>query len=224
MKLLVLGASGGCGMLLVRNAVNRGHEVIAIVGPLTPFVAPPGVTVVRDDVLRDGAIAEAAGVCNAVISCLGIRRRHPRNPWSRLVSPADFTSRTAKAIVHAARAARIERVLAISAAGVADSWPCVAAPLRWLFAHSRIGDAYRDLAAMEATYAASGLDWTCVRPVTLVDRTSHAYREVDRYALTATIARETVARWLLDQVVTTGACTRTPMLGGARHELELAAH
>ena len=203
MKLLVLGATGGCGRHFVRHAVARGHDVVSIV---RRDVAVPGA-IVRDDVLA--AIPEAARGCDAVISCLGIRRRWPRNPWSRMISPPDFTSRAAAAIVAAARDAKIERVIAISAGGVADSWPRMSALLRLVFAHSRIGDAYRDLAAMEAIYAASLLDWTCVRPTTLTDGRARGVRETDRYPLTAMIPREAVALWMLDHL-RDGA--RTPMI------------
>jgi putative NADH-flavin reductase len=213
MNLLVLGASGGCGGHVVRQALAAGHAVTAIVRPSTVYAAPPGAVVVRDDVLRDGAIAAVARGHDAVISCLGIRRRRPRNPWSRLISPPDFTSRTAAAIVAAMRAARIERVLAISAAGVADSAPRMSWLLRFLFAHSRVGDAYRDLAAMEDVYARSALDWIAVRPVTLTNRRARAVGEIDRFGLAATISREAVARWLIEHVGSTPT-TRTPMIEG----------
>jgi hypothetical protein len=181
------------------------------VRPSTDYAPPPGATLVRDDVLRDGAIATVARGHDVVISCLGIRRRRPRNPWSALASPPDFTSRTARAIVAATAAAKIERVIAISAAGVADSWPRMSWFLRFLFANSRIGDAYRDLATMEEVYAASTLDWVAVRPVTLTDRGAKDARETDRFPLTATIARATVARWIVEHV-DAPMMERTPMI------------
>lgn len=199
----------------MRHALARGHSVTAVLRPGTEYVLPPGATEARADVLSADAIVDAARGCDAVISCLGIRRRSPRNPWSRLMSPPDFTSRAARAIVTAMRRARVERVLAISAAGVAESSARMSSLLRFLFAHSHIGDAYRDLAAMEAVYAASELDWTCVRPVTLVSRSMLPYCEVDKYALTATIPRETVATWLLDHV-TARVSSRLPMIRSCR--------
>jgi uncharacterized protein YbjT (DUF2867 family) len=219
MKLLVLGASGGCGAHVVRLALARGHEVTALVRAETDYGPPAGAAVVRDDVLRPGAIAEAARGHDAIVSCLGIRRRHPGNPWSGLVSPADFTSRTARAIVEAAHAAGIRRVVAISAAGVADSAPRMSALLRFVFGISRVGTAYRDLAAMEAVFAASDLDWTCVRPVTLANGAAQASRETDRFALTAKIDREAVAAWILDHVGA-AAVPRTPMIQSSESRSE----
>jgi putative NADH-flavin reductase len=214
MKLLVLGASGGCGSHLVKHALARGHEITAIVRADSSYEPPSVVTLLHDDVLREGAIAEAARGRDAIVSCLGIRRRHPRNPWSRLMSPANLTSHAASLIVAAAAAARIERVISISAAGVADSAPRMSWPLRLVFRLSQIGRTYRDLAAMEAVYSRSTLDWTAVRPVTLVDRPARGFGEVERFRLTATIPREAVALWMLDHLVG-GGRPRTPIIGAS---------
>jgi putative NADH-flavin reductase len=210
MQLVVLGASGGCGRHVVAHALARGHAVTAVVRPEAAYTAPTGATVARANVLDNGELARVVAGHDAIVSCLGIRRRFPRNPWSRMLSPSDLTSRAAAAIVAAMRAARLERVISISAAGVADSAPRMNRWLRWLFEHSRIGDAYRDLAVAESIFAASHLDWTCVRPVTLSPSRARPAREVDFYGLTAMIPRESVAIWMLDHLA--GAVSRTPMI------------
>jgi putative NADH-flavin reductase len=209
-RIVVLGASGGCGQHVVRHAILRGHAVTALVRPAARYAAPAGATVIRDDVLRDGAIADAIRGHDLVISCLGIRRRRPRNPWSGLVSPADLTARTARAIVDGAGAANVARVLAISAAGVGDSAPRMNWVMRFLVKHSKIGVAYRDLGVAEGVLAGSSLDWTAVRPVTLTSGRARTTREVERFGLVATISRESVARWLLDHLESGGP--RTPMI------------
>jgi len=212
-RILVLGATGGCGVHVVRLAVAAGHAVTAVVRPSVAYDPPAGATVIRDELLRDGAIADAMRGREVVISCVGIRRRWPRNPWSRLLSPPDLVARTARAIVDGAGPAGVRRVLAISAAGVADSAPRMSWPMRWVVGHSQIGVAYRDLAVAEAILAASALDWTAVRPVTLTSGRARAVREVERYWLTATVARESVARWLVDHVDLPGPAT--PMVAQA---------
>jgi len=95
----------------------------------------------------------------------------------------------------------VSRGAAISAAGVGDSWPLTSPLLRWFFDHSSIVHAYRDLDRMEQIYAASGLAWLVVRPVTLVrgPPTSRA-KVVDRYRLFSRISRGDVSQWLLDSV------------------------
>jgi putative NADH-flavin reductase len=206
MKLLVLGASGGVGRHVVRLAVADGHEVTAVVREGTPYEAPEGVRLVRDDVLREGAIAAVMPGRDAVISSLGIQRKRVWNPWSKLVSPPDFNSRTARAIVAAMQACGVRRVVAVSAAGVGDSAPRMNAVMRALVATSSIGTAYRDLAEMERVYLeAEGIDAVCLRPVTLTDAPlTGRVREVDAFGATMTVSRADVARALLDAAARSG--------------------
>lgn len=194
MKIAVFGASGGCGRHVLAQAVARGWDVTAIVrAPLEV----PGVRVVECDL---DAIAGA----DAVISCLGIRRRHPRNPWSRMMSPPDFTSTSAAKIVTAMRKHGVDKLVAISAAGVGDSAARLSWPLRLLFGSSQIGVAYRDLAAMEEVYATSGARCLIARPVTLTNGAVRPAREVARFGLFSTISRASVAAWMLDHIGDTG--------------------
>lgn len=201
-RLLVLGASGGVGRHLVRLAVREGHEVTALVREGTPYEPPEGVRVVRDDVLREGAIAAVMPGHDAVLSCLGPKRRHGWNPYSAPTSPPDLNSRTARLIVAAMQASGVRRVVAVSAAGVGDSAPAMNWIMRWLVATSTIGIAYRDLAVMEEVFLeAADIDATCVRPVTLTSSPGTGrVREVSHFGMTLTIPREDVARYMLDHL------------------------
>ncbi len=200
MKLLVLGASGGVGVHVVAQAVQAGHTVMAVVREGTPFDPPAGVTVVRDDVLREGALAAVVPGHDAVLSSLGLKRRHVWNPWSAPTSPPDLTSRAARLLVAAMSAAGVSRVVAVSAAGVGDSAPRMNPVMRGLVGWSTIGVAYRDLAEMERVYAdAPGIDAVCLRPVTLTNgpRTGRV-REVDHFGATMRISRADVAFAMLE--------------------------
>ena len=201
MKLLILGASGGCGRWAVRLAHNRGHSLRVVVRPRTDFEAPSGVEVITGSVLEQTTILNAVEGQDAVVSCLGPKRRNPRNPWSKLASPDDFAERSARYITAAMAHHGVSRGAAISAAGVGDSWPLTCPLLRWFFDHSSIAHAYRDLDRMEQIYAASGLAWLVVRPATLVHGppTSKA-KVVDRYRLFSRISRGDVSQWLLDSL------------------------
>ncbi|MEM9555671.1 MAG: NAD(P)H-binding protein [Acidobacteriota bacterium] len=224
MKLLILGASGGCGRWLCRLAVERGHDVRALVRPTTSFEAPADVEVVRGEVLADPAqdpsLEHALEGRDAVLSALGIRRKVPQNPWSALASPPDLTTRVAERLVRAMPTHGVRRLVTISAAGVGASLRRTNGPMRWLIGHSNLGPAYRDLAGMEAVLAASDLDWLAVRPVTLTPPMLAAgptgrARIVDRYGLLARIGRADVAAWMLDAVASSSPFgDRTPMIAG----------
>ena len=216
MRLLVFGASGKCGQWLVTLGATRGHEITAFVRPQTAYKAPTGVRVVRGDVLDAESVMAVTLGHDAILSCLGPQRVSPANPFSSLRSPPAFCQRSATHIVAAATAAGIRTLGAISAAGVGDSAAHLPAAMRWLLAHSTIGEMYRDLGEMETEYASSALDWFAVRPVTLVNaKPWRPARELKRFGSFSVIGRADVAQWMLDQLASSAAGTqaRTPMIG-----------
>jgi putative NADH-flavin reductase len=200
MKLCILGASGGVGQHLVSQAVERGHDVTALVREGTPYEGPPQAKIVRGSVLSPEIYAQILPGCEAVLSSIGIKRRN-LNPWSALTSPPDLCSSYARILVEAMRTHEVARVIAVSAAGVAESEPQMTWPMRFVVAWSNVGVAYRDLAVMESIYAGSGLDWCCVRPVALTDGpvTGKAH-VVDHFGFSMRISRADVAHWMLQQL------------------------
>ena len=213
MRLIVFGASGQCGRILVELAAAAGHEVSAQVREGADYTPPAGVRVLRGDPLDAGFAAAAIVGHDHVASGLGLRRSNPANPWSRLVSPPDFCSRSAAHIVAGMRAAGVTRVAAISAAGVGDS----AARMNWLMrffvATSNVGAGYRDLAVMERVYAESGLDWQTPRPTRLTDGpASGRVIETDAFPISAAISRADVAAYMLAQLAAPAFARRTPTI------------
>jgi putative NADH-flavin reductase len=164
MRLTVFGATGGTGQQVVRQALAAGHEVTAVVrdtGRLRQ--AHERLTVVTADVFDASAIEPAVKGRDAVISALGPRKG----------APPTVCSTAAVSIVTAVRAVDVARLVAVSAAPVAEHDPgdrlfyrLVLRPIvRRAFAA-----AYADLAAMERTIMDSGLAWTIARPPRLTDR------------------------------------------------------
>lgn len=213
MRLIVFGASGGCGSHLVRQAATHGHQVTAVVRPSTPYEAPPGVRVVRGDVLDAGFVSSIIPSHDAVASCVGIKYAHP---WARRESPDDFISRATVNIVAAMKAAGIRRITAISAAGVAESSPTRNVVIRFLIATSNVGVGYADLARTEQVLRDSGLDWQAVRPTRLTSsRGTGQPRLTDDFPASATIARADVAAFMLAEIERPQFTARTPMIAGS---------
>lgn len=215
MRLLILGASGGCGRWAARLAAADGHDVTAMVRPSTTYDAPAGVRVVRASAIDPNDIALASEAQDVVISCIGPQRTNPANPWAPLRPPANVAELTARALVAGLAASSVRRVVAISAAGVGDSFPHMNAIMRWLVRRSTVGTMYADLDAMEQVFGQSGLDWLAVRPVTLVNAApSNRAHEVSRFRTTSTIGRADVAAWLLKVAIDPAPISgRTPMIG-----------
>ncbi len=215
MRILVLGASGGCGRWATRLAAEHGHDVTAMVRPGTLFDAPRGVRTVRASAIESDDVAMAAEAQDAVISCIGPQRTNPLNPWAPLRPPIQVAERSARALVAGLASSSVRRVAAISAAGVGDSFTCINPLMQWLVRRSTVGPMYADLDTMEQTFQQSGLDWIAVRPVTLVNAApSRRTREVSAFRTISVVGRADVAAWLLAAVTDPAPiASRTPMIG-----------
>ncbi|HEY4021446.1 MAG TPA: NAD(P)H-binding protein [Pseudonocardiaceae bacterium] len=176
MRITVFGATGGIGAQAVRQAVEAGHRVTAVVrdparltGPAPARVVTAAVTDAAQEVLAD-AVAGA----DAVLSGLGPRSR----------ADLGITQTATKAIVRAMKASDTRRIIVVSAAPVSTTpSPGVPRPprhdpgegfvmrnvltpmIKLVFDWN-----YTDLAIMEDVLRDSGLDWTSVRPPRLTDK------------------------------------------------------
>src|SRR5262249_30184179 len=157
----------------------------------------------------------------SVVTALGLRYRRGSNPFSSLESPPTLLSQSVGHMLAAMKRHGVSRISMVSAAGVGDSWKTVAWPLRVVFRISNIQVGYEDHERAEALLAASGVGWQAVRPTTLTNGASAGPRRVDRYAVTMRIAREDVARFMLDQLERPRFDERTPMISGVVEASEL---
>ncbi|MGG7570571.1 NAD(P)-dependent oxidoreductase [Streptomyces sirii] len=195
MKLTVLGASGGVGRQLVRQALADGHEVTAALrSPEKLTGRHDRLTVVRADALDAASVQAVVDGADAVLSGMGQAGRH---------DPLRPASTSARAVVEAMKATGVRRVLMVSAGPLNRSGTGqpflshrVFGPLLWAV----LKELYTDLERMEAVLRGSGLDWTAVRPPRLLDKPGEGrYRHaVEAGPAGASIARADVARAMLD--------------------------
>lgn len=201
MNLLVLGASGNTGRRFVDMALERGHRIKAIIRSTAGLGEREGLEVNQGDVLNPTVVRDASSGMDAIVSCIGIRKENPSDPWSPLLSPEDLTTRSALGTVNAMRANGIERLVVISSAGVGDSWETVSSEIRTVIEASNVSRIFLDLNHMEGVLERSGLDTLAVRPVALVDGDARGgTRIVDRFDRTSEIYTGDVAQWMLDAV------------------------
>lgn len=197
MRILVVGAGGGVGQAVVDVAHVYGYEVFAL--SRRPIAQPVWLHL-RVDIVNSPAIMAAmeSGI-DAVISCIGMQRRNPANPWSASMSPINLTSFAAKVLCDSMQHAGVSRIIAVSAAGVAESAARLNMVMKMMLATTMIGTAYADLARMEQVLATSGLDWLAPRPTRLIDGPPTCrVRVTDRFATNDAIRRRDVAWWMVD--------------------------
>src|SRR5258705_13439997 len=161
MKLVVLGATGGTGLEIVRNAIEHGHSVTALVRApdrLKPF--QDRITVTQGDLLNSVELERAIQGHDAVVSGFG-----PRIPVSK--ADANLLQKFAVALTSAMLRTKVRRVVVES---VAFLFKDSIFPPAYLLGKILFPGIVADSDAMENVFKKSGLDWTIVRPPQLTDR------------------------------------------------------
>ena len=201
MNILVLGATGNIGHQFVNIALQRGHKVKAIVRNASRIDEQSGLEIIQGDVLDPAVLRQEFNGMDAIVSCLGIRKENPSDPWSPLVSPEDFTTRSVIGIVDAMKINRVSRLVVISSAGVGESWEAVDPEIQEVIETSSVGKIFQDLNNMEKILQNSGLDTLAVRPVALVvGEAGGGTKIVERFETNSKIFTGDVALWMLDAV------------------------
>lgn len=165
MKLTVFGATGRIGEQVVRQALDAGDKVTAVVrDPARLDVSHPALEVVAVSGLTDPeTLYPALEGSDAAISGVG--------PRSRKDGPV--ASSATRGILDAMRATGVRRFEAVSAVPVGpvpegESFVNRRILLPFIGAFAR--EVYADLTAMEDEIRRSATEWTVVRPPRLVSK------------------------------------------------------
>lgn len=194
MRLVVFGANGRTGRQIVAQALADGHEVTAFVR--SPAKAPAPHERLRVEVGEVTADQDAVGAAvrgqDAVLTAFG-----SPTTWHGLVAPT-LTVDAVPVIVRAMREAGVRRIVHLSAHGV--GFTRAESPAAYRAVYRALGRMFADKEAGERVLRDSGLEWTLVYPVMLVNgpRTG-AYRVGERLPLRGVprISRADVAHFML---------------------------
>src|SRR5690242_5112481 len=163
MKLVVFGAAGRTGRHVVAQALDAGHDVVAVARrPADLPLSHDRLQILQGDVLDPATVGKPVAGSDAVVLTVAAANRRPT-----LV----FSEGTAN-IVEAMRDAGVRRILCTSSAHVDADGPNIPLGQRVytkLILQRRYRNTYNDMERMELELQLSGLDWTAVRPVPLVD-------------------------------------------------------
>lgn len=155
MRLVVLGATGGTGLQIVRQALDRGHSVTAFVrSPERLRRFADRVNIVQGDLLNSSELARVIAGHDAVVSGFG-----PRVPIAK--GDARLMQQFAEVLTNAMRNANTRRAVIVS---VAFLFKDSIIPPAYLLGRLLFPGVVADAAAMENVFENSGLDWTIVRP------------------------------------------------------------
>ena len=195
MNLLIVGATGGTGRQLVTQALERGHQVTALVRRPPRAEPRPALTPVAGDVLDPGSLDRAMQGQEAVLSALGHKR------W---LAPSRILSEGTGNLIAAMVRHGVKRFVCETALGISDAWWQMGLYYTLFVRPVILPFYFRDKVRQEAVIRASGLAWTIVRPGMLTNgpprgRYLHGLH-VGHWLWTVRISRADVAAFMLDQL------------------------
>jgi putative NADH-flavin reductase len=156
MNVVVFGASGRTGRLVVEQALAQRHAVTAFVRAAASFDGQnPSVRIVVGDALDHAAVEAAVTGQQAVVSTIGPSSNRPDNVGSA----------TTAAIIDAMKRQGVTRLLCITSADDVEAGFLFERMVKPLF----LRHVFADKSAQELAIYKSGLDWTIVRPPILRD-------------------------------------------------------
>ena len=190
MKVIIFGATGKTGQHTWQQGLEQGHEV-------TVFVRSPqkiehddsGLHIVKGDVFDADSVSDAVAGHDAAILCLGS---------TNLKDKTTLTTGTQHVIDGMVRHG-VERLVILSAAGVAESWEQIPWSSRLLF-KTMLRNVFADHHAQEAVVKSSPLDWTIARAAVLTDRPASGAYTSSNTAASRRISRADLADFLVKQV------------------------
>jgi putative NADH-flavin reductase len=191
MRLMILGATGGIGRLLVSGALEAGHEVTAFVrSPEKVNQKSPRLRVLGGDLFDVPQMAAAVRESEVVISGFGpstLRETTLRRDFGH-------------AVVQAMRVAGVKRLIHVTSAFLfSDAGAMVA-----LFGGTLFHNVVKDHVRSEAEMMQPDLEWTMVRPPRLVDQAAKGrIREIAGHLPKGgtVISRADVASFMLKEAV-----------------------
>jgi putative NADH-flavin reductase len=157
MKVAIIGASGFIGSALLDEALNRGHQVTAIVRhPEKIKLDNPDLTVKKGDITDEPSLAELIKGNEAVICAYK-------------TDDKEASAKATHALIDAARKDGIKRVLLVNGAASLE-----VAPGQLLIDSPEFPAAWKNVAiatkeALDIIKAANDLDWTALSPAMMIE-------------------------------------------------------
>ena len=159
MRLLVVGATGGLGQAVVAEAIDRDHDVSALVRDLAGSNLPQAVRKLHGDVLDPATLESAVEGQDAVICALGTPS--PRKASSLL-------EHGTRNLVEAMSRFHVQRLVCVTLLGVAGSEDNASPFYRHVILRV-LAPMMPDKENQERVVRDSGLQWVIVRPPRFVN-------------------------------------------------------
>ena len=196
MKLAIIGGTGKTGKELLKQGLEAGHHITALVrNPKKVKIQHPNLELIQGNVMN---MADLQGIFkgkDAVLSALGHKR---------FLGPSHILSKGTENILQAMKKDKVSRFICITSMGINDNRFKLGLYYTLFVIPFIVFFYFRDKAKQERLIMDSDLNWTIVRPGQLTNgkkrmRYKHG-PDLGSYILTKMISRADVAHFMLNQL------------------------
>jgi putative NADH-flavin reductase len=196
MKVVIFGASGKTGLVLVQQALEKGFEVIAFIRrPESITQKHPKFKIIVGNLNEGAKLKEAIAGADACISTLG---------GSSLTKRSIAITSGIQDIIQIAEEAGVKRFIYLSSWGAGESKKYMNIVARKLIADFFLRVPLADHNENEQNISKSKLDWTILRPGSLTDGeiTDHLHFSDENIKLKGnpSISRKSLASFIIKQI------------------------
>jgi uncharacterized protein YbjT (DUF2867 family) len=159
MRVLIFGATGKTGSLVVDRALAKGHKVTVVVRDANKF-RKEGVRVLVGDATKLDNVLDAMRDQDAVIETIGGTTPYKTTRLERA---------SVRNMIDAMHAEGVRRLVVVSMMGIDESRAQAPFWYKYLLMPTFLRGSTKDKTAMEVEVKASGLDYVIARPPILKD-------------------------------------------------------
>jgi len=206
MKVLVIGATGASGRIIVNKLLAQGHEVTAFArNPASIMERSARLRVVQGEARDAASLERAAQEQDAVLSVLG-----PRS-----LKADDLQEVFMRNLVAAMKKHGVRRFISLGAAGAGDSRPQVPLAMRAIFIPLLLRNVFADKERGEAILFASDLEYVNVRPGRLLNKAARGgvKAQLEGRGLRFDMTREDLADFMIGQLASSEWIRKSPLVG-----------
>ena len=196
MKLAIIGGTGKTGKELLKQGLEAGHHITALVrNPKKVKIQHPNLKVIQGNVLNAADLEGIFKDKEAVLSALGHKR---------FLGPSNILSQGTENILQAMKTDKVSRFICITSTGINDNRFKLGLYYTLFVIPFIVFFYFRDKAKQERLIMESDLNWTVVRPGQMTNgKKRMQYKQganLGSYILTKMISRADVAHFMLSQI------------------------
>ena len=195
MKIVLFGASGPTGQLMISEAIRRNHSVVALArNPEKINLSHPNLRMVQGDVMNFADVDKIVNGMDVVISALGVSAQIKDKDL-----PPTRSNGTAN-LIKAMNKHGVKRIICITSQGAGDTKHSAGLIMRFLVAFMW-KNRFKDVNKQEKLLFESHLDYTIVRPPALTNQPGTGKIFAGSYStfLGSSISRGDLAKFIVDE-------------------------